>query len=190
MFARTFTRSARQCVGNSVSRCWRLEHTSRSAGREKFVPVLNQQQYPDLSCPELIEQCQKQLHTEQTCILSNFLDVQVSKDILRFAKDELKNVKHPGINESNVYYQEPDNTYPTGHPQNRLVTRSNTYITADRIPQDMPLRQLQDSSRFTNFLCAVTGHDLREYECSVSKFVFSCSGAGDHQDWVRVCCHS
>jgi len=99
-----------------------------------------------------------------------------------FAINARKSIPHPGLTYSTIYYQEPDDQYDKAHPLNREVTRSNTYITAEKIPKDLPLRKLQDSLQFRDFLIAATGEALLTYNCEVSKFVFSLSGDGDHQD--------
>eukprot|EP00746_Dinoflagellata_sp_MGD_P007903 gnl/MRDRNA2_/MRDRNA2_115740_c0_seq1.p1 gnl/MRDRNA2_/MRDRNA2_115740_c0~~gnl/MRDRNA2_/MRDRNA2_115740_c0_seq1.p1 ORF type:complete len:297 (+),score=37.23 gnl/MRDRNA2_/MRDRNA2_115740_c0_seq1:83-973(+) len=137
----------------------------------------------DLTSPELIEKCREQLFASQTCILPNFLTEKTITQLLTFANKEIEGTPHPGVTKSTVFYQDADESFPEGHPKKQLVTRSNLYITSDKIPMDFSLRQLQDDKMFQNFLESVTGLRLREYNCEISKFVFSVSGEGDHQDW-------
>ena len=134
----------------------------------------------DLTDPSLVKHCRDQLESNQICVLPEFLTESARVGMLEFV--EAQQIDHPGLTTSTVYYQEPDEAFPGGHPKRRLVTRSNTYITADKIPL-IPLRELQESEEFVNFLQHVTNEKLCEYKCEVSKFVFSLAGNGDHQDW-------
>jgi len=145
------------------------------------LEILNPQY--DLTCQELVAQCRAQLHTYQTCVLPNFLSKDSIVDLNSFANTEMKHTPHPGVTESTIFYQDVDESFAESHPRNRKVTRSNTYITSDKIPQNLSLRKLGDDSTFQKFLQDVTDEALVEYNCEISKFVFSVSGEGDHQDW-------
>lgn len=164
--------------------CNAWTHQVQSCGAAPLpgLSCLVSEQY-DLSSPHLMETTRKQLESQQTCILRGFLTPNAVKDMVSFATETRKTLPHPGITHSTVYYQKPDNRYDKMHPLNREVTRSNTYITARDIPVSMPLRQLQENPSFLKFLQSVTAETLNPYQCQVSKFVFSLSGEGDHQDW-------
>jgi len=147
-----------------------------------FSWLINTQKY-DLSSTLLVEKTRQQLFEHQTCVFGGFLTYESISFMRDFAIQARKALPHPGTTYSTIFYQEPDDKYDKTHPLNRQVTRSNTYITAKEIPVDFPLRKLQDSQYFRNFLIAVTGESLLEYNCEVSKFVFSLSRDGDHQNW-------
>lgn len=162
----------------------------RIAASIPFESIVNTDRYSDLLSADLVQHCRSELAKHQTCRLPEFLRPEAIASMLSFATHELKSIPSPGISWANVYYQAPwthpdfmDPEVHKNHVVNRLTSRSNSYITADKIPQDIELRTLQDNQTFQAFLEKVTNQSLYEYNCKVSKFVFSASHEGDHQDW-------
>lgn len=146
--------------------------------------VVNRELF-DFTSADLIAKCRADLFEHQICILPDFLTERAISQMVAFAEEEKRRAGSAKLMHSTIYYQEPDlrQEINPNHPQNSLVTRSNTYITADKIPTNMGLRLLQDDLEFKGFLEQITKTSLKEYNCKVSKFVFSISGHGDHQDW-------
>lgn len=150
--------------------------------------IVDTANYPDLCEPAFLKQCRAQLAVQQTCRLPRFLTPETVANLVNFVEAERRmpgKCTHPGTTWSTIFYQEPSAIEELGdaHPLRRLVSRSNTYITAESIPEGIPLRRLQDDPGFQAFLEAVTGETLFEYACPVSKFVFSLADEKDHQDW-------
>jgi hypothetical protein len=59
---------------------------------------------------------------------------------------------HRSFNRTNVYFTKDDPSLPADDPRRQFFDRSNSFVPADNLPKDGPLRTIHDSPGFDRFI--------------------------------------
>lgn len=127
--------------------------------------------------------CRQSLNTDGVLLMQNFLKADAIESIRRDGENNSK-LAYFTSTQHNVYLSPVDDTYPSDHARNRLVTSSKGCITTDRIPAESLLHDLYNSDTFKHFLCAVLDEQqLHEYADPLSSINLHYASEGQELGW-------
>jgi hypothetical protein len=100
---------------------------------------------------ELLARIRSDLARDGCAVVKQFL---TSKGIAALVSeaDRVASKGHRSFNRTNVYFSKDDPSLPEDDPRRQFFDRSNSFVPADNLPKDGPLRTIHDSPGFDRFI--------------------------------------
>lgn len=149
---------------------------------EDIANMLNLAENP-IDSKQFQSSCRQSLISNGVLLARNFLTNEAIDSIRRDGANNSQ-LAYYTASQHNVYLSPTDESLPTDHARNRLVTSSKGCITTDQIPADSLLHKLYNSDMFKQFLCAVLDEpELHAYADPLSSINLHYAREGQELGW-------
>lgn len=100
---------------------------------------------------DLLARVRSDLARDGCAVVKNFLTRKGIGALVSEA-DRVASKGHRSFNRTNVYFSKDDPSLPEDDPRRKFFDRSNSFVPADNLPKDGPLRTIHDSPGFDRFI--------------------------------------
>jgi len=100
---------------------------------------------------DLLARVRSDLARDGCAVVKNFLTKKGIAALVSEA-DRVASKGHRSFNRTNVYFSKDDPSLPADDPRRKFFDRSNSFVPADNLPKDGPLRTIHDSPGFDRFI--------------------------------------
>ncbi len=151
--------------------------------------IINHTHYPidELDDPRrqaIIEQVKSELADDGCAVIRNFFSAAGLEALLAEAKERKSQTYYSQRKQCNVYLNDGDPAFPTDHPLNIFIPRTNGFITADLFGEDSAAHRLYYWAPLSRFLAECLGkQELFIYEDPVSNMIVNVGKPGQQFNW-------
>ena len=154
-----------------------------------FDEIINHELYPidqleDPRREDIVEQVRKQLADDGCAVIRKFFSETGLAALLAEASARKPKTYFSPVKQCNIYLNDGNPGYPTDHPLNVFLPRTNGFITADLFGEDTNARRLYYWEPLKRFLADCLRKDaLYIYEDPVSNMVVNVGKPGQQFNW-------
>jgi len=164
---------------------------SATSGRNHLLPsaIVNSKDYPidQTEHPkrqEIIEQIKAELAEDGCAVIRDFLSPEGLGALLAEAEERKPQAFYSAKKDCNVYLNEGDDSFPKDHPRNRMLPRTNGFVTTDLFSDGTASKQLYFWEPLKQFLAECLGKEvLHIYEDPISSMIVNVGKPQQQFNW-------
>ena len=164
---------------------------SSSSAIDTLLPsaIVNTNGYPidkldHVNRQDIIDQIKADLAEDGCAVIRDFLSPDGLQALLAEAEARKAKAFYSAKKDCNVYLNEGDDTYPSDHPRNRMLPRTNGFVTTDLFSDDTASKRLYIWEPLKTFLAECLGKEaLHIYEDPISSMIVNVGKPQQQFNW-------